>query len=105
MNLGQAVKEIKRLGGTVEMNLREGDLRTTGLNLPGTQVKDADLVLLQALPTLETLRLKDTAVTDAGLEHCKALPRLRYLDLRGTQVTDRGIESLRRDLPGVKIDR
>lgn len=105
MKMDQAVQTIKKLGGLVEMNLRDGDLLVTGVQLTGSQATDDDLKCLHAFPLLETLRLDNTAITDAGLVHLKSLVRLRQVNLAGTKVSDKGVADLRRALPNVNVDR
>jgi hypothetical protein len=105
LDMEQAVMTIKRLGGLVEMNLRDGDLVVTGVQLSGSKATDDDLKSLRAFPLLETLRLKDTAITDAGLVHLKTLARLRQVNLGGTKVSDRGVADLGQALPKLYVDR
>ena len=105
IKMDHAVTTIKRLGGLVEMNLREGDLVVTGVRLSGSQATDSDLESLQAFPQLESLRLKNTAITDAGLAHLSSFARLRQVSLGGTKVSDKGVEALRRALPKLIVDR
>jgi len=68
------------------------------LNLSGTEVTDADLGLLEALPDLQHLDLSGTKVTDDGLRHVAALKDLSSLKLNKTAVTRAGLAQLR-DLP------
>lgn len=54
-------------------------------------VWDAELVLLQDLPTLENLVLHQARVGDQELKHVAGLKNLRSLDLASTQITDKGL--------------
>jgi uncharacterized membrane protein/mono/diheme cytochrome c family protein len=66
----------------------------TWLDLGGTDMTDAGLAQVAALPNLTRLHLQKTQVTDAGLKHLKGLEHLSYLNLYGTQVTDEGLKQL-----------
>lgn len=70
--------------------------------LNGTNITDAGLEYLRALPQLQELYL-GPKITDAGLEHLKGLSGLRYLDLTCTQATEKGVEELRAALPRCRI--
>jgi hypothetical protein len=108
----EAVKAIRKLGGSVVEEPSDGVIRTavagvgklfgedlsgdvTGVSFGGTQVTDAGLVHLRGLTQLEWLTLHSTQVTDAGLVHVRGLTRLQGLNLSSTQVTDAGLEHLR----------
>jgi mono/diheme cytochrome c family protein len=66
-----------------------------GLNLSGTKVSDAGLQNIGGLTNLVTLHLEQTQIGDAGLAHLKRLSHLVYLNLYATSVTDAGMESLK----------
>jgi hypothetical protein len=66
-----------------------------GLGLSGsTQVTDAGLRHLAALPSLQHLDLTGTGITDAGLQLLRHLPRLRTLSLSWNRLTAAGIREL-----------
>lgn len=62
------------------------------LDLIGTQVSDAGIAHIRALP-IEDLSLSYTNVTDASVEHLTTLPLVR-LALVKTRVTDKGVTAL-----------
>ncbi|MCB1226743.1 MAG: hypothetical protein KDK99_13090 [Verrucomicrobiales bacterium] len=64
------------------------------LDLARSQVTDAGLASLAAMPNVERLHLENTKVTDAGVAKLSSLKRLGYLNLYGTKVTDKGIAPL-----------
>lgn len=104
MSLDEAMRTLKSLGGVVEMNVREGDLRVTAITLSDPRVQDDDLRMLKALPGLEIVRLTGTSVTDTCLPRLKALPQLRIAVVSGTKVSEEGMEDLQRHLAGVHTD-
>jgi serine/threonine protein kinase len=57
-------------------------------------LKEAELVHLQGLETLEHLGLNQIALTNAGLALLKDLPGLKRLDIQMTQIKDDGLEPL-----------
>lgn len=73
----------------------------TWLNLAGTQVSDAGLAALAAMPRLTSVHLERTAITDAATPQLAALQNLEYINLFGTKVTDAGLEPLK-GLPKLK---
>ena len=115
----QAIAEIEKLGGKIEVDLQSPDKRVIGVNLKHTKVVDASLQNLKVLTTIQKLILRETPVTDDGviyikgltnievlelsrtkvtdkaLEHLKGFTRLQTLDLSGTEVTDKGLEQLK----------
>jgi hypothetical protein len=100
-----AIREIKRLGGTVVTRptgpqwLRDRVSKermqlfddVVGVHFGGTNATDTTLSLVGGLTRLERLFLDNTQVSDAGLAHLKGLTRLQLLSLDGTQVTDSGL--------------
>jgi Leucine-rich repeat (LRR) protein/HEAT repeat protein len=113
---GEAITEIKRLGGAIEVGAAKSAFRVvlentkitdaglthlralTGLqklDLGGTSITDAGLIQLEGSNSLERLYLDRTHVTDAGLAHLSKLSKLRFLGLDNTRVTDRGLEHLK----------
>ena len=64
------------------------------LNVAGTEVTDAGLGTIEAMPNLQRLRLERTKVTDAGMAHVGKLEKLEYLNLYGTEITDAGLKPL-----------
>jgi hypothetical protein len=128
---GEAVEEIKKLGGQVVYDyqvfqpfnslrppsgppepawlrnpLGEDFFATAvGVGFISLPVTDAGLEHLKRLPQLQTLILLDTKVTDTGLERLNGLTQLRVLDLNGAQITDAGVKRLRQALPKCNIYR
>ncbi len=64
------------------------------MDLARTQVTDAGLAAVGAMPNLSRLHLEHTGVTDAGLDHLKNLQKLEYLNLYNTKISDAGIQKL-----------
>ncbi len=75
------------------------------LQIRGTKVSDAGLAHIKNLVNLRSLSLSGDRITNAGLEHLAGLESLRTLDLWGTKVTAKGLERLRKQRPGLRIDR
>jgi hypothetical protein len=106
----RAVREIKRLGGSVEVDANSPGMPVVGVDLKHTKVVDASLEHLKGLTRLEILLLKDTTVTDGGMVYLKGLTNLEALELGRTKVTDKGLEHLkgfgkirRLDLGGTQV--
>jgi hypothetical protein len=79
--------------------------KLSSLNLRRTRVGDAGLAHLAALAELRTLNLYGTAVTDGGVATLAALPRLQAVYLWETQVTDAGASRLRAERPKLRVQR
>ena len=77
----------------------------TRLHLENTPVADAALAPLARLEHLRYLNLYGTAVTDEGLGALAGLKNLRALYLWQTPVTDSGAQRLKKQLPGLQINR
>ena len=74
------------------------------LDLNGSQVTDAGLVILKELPELATLRLARTKITDKGFrETLLAKESLMQLDLRGTPVSRETIQDWREAKSGRRV--
>ncbi len=93
---GKWTPYAKPLGLPWLRSLLGGDLfvRVTLVNLPQSEVSDADLKQLEALTDLQELCLSDAKISDAGLQHLRGLTQLQVLDLEGTKVGDAGLEYL-----------
>ncbi|MGQ0634842.1 MAG: DnaJ domain-containing protein [Planctomycetaceae bacterium] len=80
------------------------DLRyLVDLDLAGTRVSDAGLVLVQNLRNIQRLNLARTGVTAAGLRVLQALGDLQWLNLAGTSIGWWGRQTLKRALSGVQV--
>ena len=104
-----AIREIERLGGTVQLRprgpqwLRDriGDRaqrlcgEIAGVYLRDCPATDETLRTVCRLPGLKGLSLSNTNVTDAGLAELKSLTRLERLWLANTAVTDAGLAHLK----------
>lgn len=93
----QAVAEIKKLGGRIEL---EGQMfghtiYQPSVALHGKRVTDASLVILKAIPNLRQLSLSRCLVTDSGLAQLKGFTELKVLGLQGSQFTDAGLVHLK----------
>jgi hypothetical protein len=100
--------KVAALGGVT--GWQEADGRARGIlvivDLHGTKVRNADLVVIKKLDHLQELDLSGTPVTDAGLENLEGMATLRTLRLVGTAgVTDAGVQALQKALPNVKVVR
>jgi hypothetical protein len=61
------------------------------LNLGRTNVTDAGLVRIAALPQLRRLSVANTAVSDVGIASLGVLPKLEVLNVYGSKVGDAGL--------------
>lgn len=64
------------------------------LNLAETKISDEGLKIVGKLKDLERLHLEKTGIGDDGLTHLAQLEKLTYLNLYGTKVTDSGLMKL-----------
>lgn len=64
------------------------------LNLELTNVSDASLPMIAAMPSLSELDLTQCKVTDEGIAALAGHPTLRTLWIGGTQISDRSLEVL-----------
>jgi hypothetical protein len=70
------------------------------LDLNDTQISDAGLEKLAALPNLESLRIARTAVTPEGLARTAlSWPKLRQLDVTGLNVPARILREWKNEDP------
>jgi Leucine Rich Repeat (LRR) protein len=106
----QAIAEIKKLGGKVEVDANRPDMPVVGVNLKHTKLMDASLEYVTRLTKLQVLLLEETQVTDDGMVYLKGLTNIEVLELGRTKVTDKGIERLkeftklrRLDLAGTEV--
>ena len=90
--------EINRLQcsgtGVTDDGLQYLNRNTVQLHLSRTNVTDAGLHELSAIPTLDHLGIRGTAITDAGLAHLAGTKSLRVLTVTDTEVTDTGLAHL-----------
>src|SRR5215203_6447701 len=86
----RVVAEVQRLGGTVEFDKTKKVRPIVKVDLHGTKVTDADLVVLKDLKELRVLDLRLTHISDAGVANLKNLTRLETLNLFRSELTDRG---------------
>jgi YHS domain-containing protein/mono/diheme cytochrome c family protein len=70
------------------------------LSLARTQISDASLELIAAMPALSRLDLRETAVTDAGLAQLAEHPHISELVLSRTKLSDAALTSLQ-ELPAL----
>ena len=77
----------------------------TRLHLENTPLADAALAPLAKLEHLRYLNLYGTATGDDGLQHLAGLKKLRALYLWQTKVTDSGAQRLKKQLPGLQVNR
>lgn len=68
-------------------------------------MKDEELEVILQLKHIRSLSFHATEVTDAGLKHLEALPELQELWMdEASQVTDTALDQLRQSRPNLKID-
>jgi hypothetical protein len=110
-----AIREIERLGGTIQLRprgptwLRDrlGDSvpravdEVVGVYLRDCPATDETLQCVRHLTGLKALSISNTRVTDAGLADLNRLVRLERLWLANTAVTDAGLAHLK-DLPALQ---
>ncbi len=68
-------------------------------------ISDDDLRPLQEFGSLSTICIANTEVTDAGLDHLLHLKGIRQVVLTGSRVSDDGIDRMKKEFPGVHIQR
>jgi len=94
-----AVKEIERLGGDVERDVKRDEKRPSkpvvGVQLARRQITDANLKLLKEFKNLRGLVLNGASITDAGLKEIKDITTLEGLYLDSTKLTDTGLKRFR----------
>jgi uncharacterized membrane protein/mono/diheme cytochrome c family protein len=98
------------------------------LKVGHARITDPDMVIIGKLTNLRKLYLEGNPVTDAGIAHLKSLKQLQYINLSGTRISPAGpsqlagltmlknlylynisgarfdLTTLRKVLPGAKID-
>jgi hypothetical protein len=80
------------------------DLRyVVDLDLAGSRITDAGLVLVQNVRNVQRLNLARTQVTSNGLRVLQALGDLQWLNIAGTSVGWWARQTLKRTLPHVEI--
>ncbi|MGV3767715.1 MAG: c-type cytochrome domain-containing protein [Chitinophagaceae bacterium] len=65
------------------------------LHLDGTEITDAGLKEIPAMPHLVRIGLAFTAITDIGLKELTKFPSLKYINLHGTNVSAKGLSALK----------
>ena len=106
LNESQAIREIKRLGGTIKRDEKSVGRPVTAVRFSQNRsFRDKDLVLLKTLKSLAILQLSFTHITDAGLNDLREFKNLTHLGLKDTQLTNAGLQELRQSLPNVNIER
>ena len=87
-SLDKVVAAVQRLGGSVEFDETQKDKPIIKVDLHGTKVTDADLVILKDLKELRFLDLRLTHIGDAGVANLKNLKKLQTLNLFRSELTD-----------------
>jgi hypothetical protein len=95
-----AFVKFQSMGGRINFN-RGG----YEVDLENTPVSDEDLVHLQKISNLTTLKLSGTSITDAGLEHLRSIKTLQFIGLPRKGVTAEGVESLKKSLPNAQVSQ
>jgi hypothetical protein len=73
------------------------------VSLGNTGVTEEELSLFEDFPYVQILDLSHTNVGDAGLKHLAALPALEELIVVDTKISESAIEAFQRRQPAVKI--
>ncbi len=93
--IDDAVALLRKKGVLCERVAVDSAALDCNASLAGAQFGDAEMeAVAQLAPTLVWLNLGRTNVTDAGLVRIAALPQLRRLSVANTSVSDVGIASL-----------
>ncbi len=93
--IDEAVALLRKKGVLCERVAVDSAALDCNASLAGSQFGDAEMeAVAQLAPTLVWLNLGRTNVTDAGLVRIAALPQLRRLSVANTAVSDVGIASL-----------
>lgn len=99
-----AIAEINRLGGKVEIDQTDPSKPAIRIELAGARgpqggsgptIGDAVLAQIAGLDGLRFLKLDNCEVTDAGLVHLKGVPQLQELSLKSNQISDAGLVNLK----------
>src|SRR5262249_36025460 len=90
----EAVKAIKKLGGSVERDDELPGKPVVEVYL-GTKTTDKDLKVLTEFKQITLLYLGTAKVTDVGLKEVKRLKQLTHLSLGSAKVTDAGLKELK----------
>lgn len=94
-SVSEGIAKVEALGGRVQRDESRSGSPVITLSLAGCEsLKDDDLQLLSAFPSLQMLQLSGTTISDAGLKHVAALKNLTTLGLIGTKITDAGLKEL-----------
>jgi Leucine-rich repeat (LRR) protein len=92
----QLIATVKKKGGHVTSESRNGALAVVGIDAHRCRITDSDLASIDTLTCLRTVNLYGTNVTDATLVHLFGLVGLKVLDLNDTAITDSGLQTLQR---------
>lgn len=108
--IGQ-MKQIQAIAwGSVERVTDKGLASLTGaeslqnVNLHRSQVTDDGLKHLKAFTKLKQLILSNTKIGDPSVVHLRPLVSLESLHVKGTRLSAGGIATLKKALPGCKIE-
>jgi hypothetical protein len=124
----KAIDKVKKLGGAVFLNDKTPDRRLLWVSfvnsevtdddltvlkdlggdlqkvdLTGTKITDAALLILKDLSSVEGLDLAKTEITDTGLAHLNGMPNLKSLNVMKTNVTEDGYDAFKKANPKVKV--
>ena len=92
----KVIAEVQRLGGLVEFDETQKDKPIIKVDLHGTKVTNADLVMLKDLKELRILDLRLTHIGDGGVANLRDLKKLQTLNLFRSELTDKGLAYLRK---------
>jgi hypothetical protein len=98
----EAIAEIRKLGGKVELDEERPSHPAIKVDLRRTKVTDKDLERLEHLRHLQILYLNQTGIGDECLVHLTGLTDLHTLSIHGTKVTDKGMAAVK-EMPRLKV--
>jgi hypothetical protein len=98
----EAVAEIRKLGGKVDLDEERPDHPAIKVDLRRTKVTDKDLEHLKNLKHLQILYLNHTGIGDEGLEHLTGLNDLHTLSIHSTKMTDKGLAHVAK-MPNLRV--
>ena len=88
------VSDIRRLGGTVELDDSRPDKPIVAVRVDRFEDADAVIKCVKTLTALRELSVTYGGITDVSLRQLSGLTELRTLDLSATKITDDGLKTV-----------